>query len=92
MQMVQWLDLLDELWDKILWFVSEYDWKYYHLMIVAKSWWEKRDETTQYHQVGTIVLELKRIQRSLYKPQFRKTFAAFVSLLTHSSVHNTSPD
>ena len=61
-------------------------------MIVAKSWWKKCDGTTRYHQVGTIVLEPKRIPRSLYEPEFGKTFAAVVSLLTHSSVHNISPD
>ena len=90
--MVQWLNLFDKFQDKILWFVGEYDWKLHHLMIVAKSWWKKRDGTTQYHQVGTIVLEPKRIPRLLYQPQFGKTFAAVVSLLTHLSVHNISPD
>ena len=92
MQMMQWLNLLDKLQDKILWLVGEDDWKLHHLVIVAKSWWEKRDGTTQYQQMGTIVLEPKRIPRLLYQPEFGKTYAAVVSLLTHSSVHNISPD
>ena len=41
MQMAQWLNLSDELRDKILGFVGEYDWRSDHLMIVAKSWWKK---------------------------------------------------
>ena len=92
MQMAQWLDLSDELQDNILGFVGEYDWRLHHLMIVAKSWWKKRDGATWYHQVGTIVLEPMRISREYYEPTFGKTFAAVVSLITHSEVHKISPD
>ena len=63
MQMAQWRNLSDELQDKILGFVGEYDWRSDHLMIVAKSWWKKRDGATRYHEVGTIILEPMRISR-----------------------------
>ena len=92
MQMMQWRDLTDELRDKILWFVGEYDWRLHFLMIVAKSWLKKRDGTTQYHQVGTIVLEPMEISREHFEPQFGKTFAAVASLIIHSQVHKISPD
>ena len=57
-------------------------------MLVAKSWGKKRDGTTRYYQVDTIVLKPKIIQRLLYKPEFGKIFAAVMSLLTHSTEHN----
>ena len=61
-------------------------------MIVAKNWWKKHDGKIRYDKVGTIVLEQMGIPRRVYEPEFGNTFAAVVSLLTHSSVHNISPD
>ena len=92
MQMALWCNISDEVQDKILGFVGEYDWRSNHLMIVAKSWWKQCDGAIWYHVVGTIVLEPMRIGREYYEPTFGKTFAAVVSLITHSEVHNISPD
>ena len=98
MQMAQWLNLSDELQDKILGtdeiqgYVGESDWRSDHLMTVAKSWWKKPGGATRYHEVGTIILEPMRISREHYEPKFGKTFAAVVSLITHSQDYNISPD
>ena len=91
--MTLWSDISAVIQDIILGFVGEYDWRSKHLMIVAKSWWKNSDGAIRYPKVGTIVLEpMMRIGREHYEPTFGKTFAAVVSLLTHSQVHTISPD
>lgn len=90
--MTLWSDISAVIQDIILGFVGEYDWRSKHLMIVAKSWWKNSKGGIRYPKVGTIVLEPMRIGREHYEPTFGKTFAAVVSLLTHSQVHTISPD
>ena len=91
--MALWSNISDVVRDIIFGFVGEYDWRSKHLMIVAKSWWKNSDGAIRYPKVGTIVLEpMMRIGREHYEPTFGKTFAAVVSLITHSEVHTISPD
>ena len=49
--MVKWLNFLYVVWDIILGFLGEYEWKSNHLMIVAKNWWKKRDGLIHYQPV-----------------------------------------
>ena len=91
-QPVQWLDLPDAAMDNLHEYIGDDNWKLYNLLLVSKNWWKTDDHEVSRYKLGTIVLEPQRISRSLYEPKFRKTFAAVVSLLTHSSVHKISPD
>ena len=91
--MAEWVNIPHSIWEYILELLDDDTWRGQHLSSVSRPWQLIMvDGVIQRRRQGMIVLTPQRIPREHLQPNFGKTFAAIVGLITHFEIHNISND